>query len=79
MANRRQRTALVEESYALPGFLITVDAFLQSTVVEQPLLHQELGEVPMGRGVQLRLVGIRNHRQSVSWMTRSRKRNCPIE
>ena len=60
VANRRQRTALVKETDALTRFLIAVDAFLQRGVVEQSLLRQELGEVPMGMGVEFGFVGIRN-------------------
>ena len=78
MADRRQRTPLVKEVDALARFLLAVDAFLQGSVVEQPLLREELGEVPMGMGVELDLVGIRNHDPSLSWNPRPRKRNCGI-
>ena len=39
------------------------------------MLRQELSEVPMRVGVQLRLIGIRKHSRSLSWNLRLRKRN----
>ena len=65
-AKRGQRAALVKETDANTGLLIAVDAFLQCGVVEQSLLCQELGEVPMGMGVELAFVGVRNHRRRTS-------------
>ena len=66
VADRRQRTSLVKEANALTGFLVAVDPFLQRTVVEEALLGEELGQVPMRVGVEFRLITVRTHSPSIS-------------
>ena len=66
LADLGQCTALVIQTDTPTGFLVAVDPFLQRTVVQQALQFKELREVPMRVRVQLGLVGIRNHRSSLT-------------